>query len=70
MGKYASWNELEKSVPVAYKEKATPDAFRNGMNGIAPTGMHVKSGRVDHYGVGVKDKGEVVVSQFKRAMFE
>ena len=36
MGKYASWNEFEKNVPITYKEKATPEAYRTGMNGIAP----------------------------------
>jgi len=70
MGKYASWAELEKDVPKKYEEKATEDAFRTGMNGIAPPGMKVKDGRVDHYGDGVEGKGPVVVSGFKRAMFE
>ncbi len=37
MGKYASWNELEKNVPITYKEKATPEAYKTGMNGIAPS---------------------------------
>ena len=70
MGKYASWTELEKTVPINYAEKATPEAFRTGMNGIAPHGMKVKDGRVSHYGAGVEGKGEQVVSGFKRAMFE
>jgi hypothetical protein len=70
MGKYASWAELEKTVPLTYQEKATPEAYRTGMNGIAPTGMKVKEGRVDHYRDGVDGKGEVVVSSYRRAMFE
>jgi hypothetical protein len=70
MGKYASWAELERTVPQNYKDKATPKAFQDGMNGIAPSGMHVKAGRVDHYRDGVDGKGDLVVSQFKRAMFE
>ena len=70
MGKYASWNELEKNVPVSYREKATPESYRTSMQGIAPTGMRVKEGRVDHYGAGVDGKGEVVVSSYRRAMFE
>jgi hypothetical protein len=70
MGKYASWNELEKNVPITYKEKATPKAYENGMNGIAPPGLKVKDGRVKHYGTGVEGKGEEMVAGFKRAMFE
>ena len=70
MGKYASWSELERYVPVAYSEKATPEAYRTGMNGIAPNGMKVKEGRVNHYRDGVDGKGDEVVAGFKRAMFE
>lgn len=70
MGKYASWAELEREVPDAYGAKATPEAFRRGMNGIAPPGMKVKEGRVKHYGDGVDGKGPAVVSGIKRAMFE
>ena len=70
MGKYASWAELEKDVPRAYEEKATPEAYRGGMNGIAPPGMKVKEGRVTHYGDGVDGKGDDVVAGYKRAMFE
>ncbi len=70
MGKYASWDELEKQVPKKYEEKATADAYEEGMNGIAPAGMKVKEGRVKHYASGVKGKGEVVVREYKRAMFE
>jgi len=40
------------------------------MNGIAPTGLKVKEGRVKHYGDGVDGKGEIVVAGYKRAMFE
>ena len=70
MGKYASWSELEKNVPITYAERATPESYRTGMNGIAPSGMQVKDGRVSHYGDGVEGKGEVVVTGYKRAMFE
>ena len=70
MGKYASWNEFEKNVPITYKERATPESYRTGMNGIAPNGLKVKQGRVDHYGSGVDGKGEFVVAGYKRAMFE
>jgi hypothetical protein len=40
------------------------------MNGIAPSGLKVKEGRVKHYGDGVDGKGEFVVAGYKRAMFE
>ena len=70
MGKYASWTELEREVPRTYQERATPEAYRNGMNGIAPNGMRVKEGRVSHYGNGVDGKGDDVVAGYKRAMFE
>jgi len=70
MGKYASWSEYETEVPRKYAEKATPEAYRTGMNGIAPPGMTVKEGRVKHYGEGVKGKGPAVVEGYKRAMFE
>jgi hypothetical protein len=70
MGKYASWAEFEKNVPVTYQERATPESYRTGMNGIAPAGMTVKEGRVAHYRDGVEGKGEVVVAGYKRAMFE
>ena len=70
MGKYASWNEFEKNVPITYQERATPEAYRTGMNGIAPTGLKVKQGRVDHYGAGVDGKGVIVVAGYKRAMVE
>ena len=70
MGKYASWAELERTVPIVYVEKATPEAYRTGMNGIAPNGMKVKEGRVTHYRDGVDGKGDDVVAGYKRAMFE
>jgi len=70
MGKYASWSDFERNVPTAYTEGATPDAYRKGMNGIAPSGMKVKEGRVTHYGDGVEGKGDVMVSGYKRSMFE
>jgi hypothetical protein len=70
MGKYASWAELEKTVPTVYTQKATPEAYRTGMQGIAPSGMKVKEGRVTHYKDGVAGKGDDVVAGYKRAMFE
>jgi hypothetical protein len=70
MAKYASWAELERNVPIAYKEGATPDAYRSGMTVIAPTGMKVREGRVSNYGRAVDGKAELVVSRYKRAMFE
>lgn len=70
MGKYASWSDLEKNVPVTYQEKATPESYRTGMNGIAPNGLKVKEGRVGHYRDGVDGKGPVMVNGYKRAMFE
>jgi len=70
MGKYASWNELERNVPLSYREGATPEAFRNGMQGIAPAGMSIKEGRVSAYGRGVDGKAEVMVERYRRAMFE
>lgn len=70
MGKYASWTEYEREAPKSYEEKATGDAFRTGMNGIAPTGMKVKEGRVRHYEEGVEGKGDDMVAGYKRAMFE
>lgn len=70
MGKYASWSDLERSVPELYEERATPEAYRRGMNGIAPPGMKVKEGRVTHYRDGVEGKGDDMVVGYKRAMFE
>ena len=70
MGKYASWNEFEREVPITYAERATPESYRTGMNGIAPNGMKVKEGRVNHYRDGVDGKGEIVVAGYRRAMFE
>jgi hypothetical protein len=70
MGKYANWAEFEKTAPKVYEQRATPDAFRTGMMGIAPPGMKVKEGRVAHYRDGVAGKGDDMVAGFKRAMFE
>ena len=70
MAKYASWSELERNVPIAYREAATPEAFRRGMEGIAPPGMRVREGRVTNYGRAVDGKAELVVERYKRAMFE
>ena len=70
MAKYASWSELERNVPIAYRESATPEAYRRGMSGIAPPGMTVKEGRVRNYGSGVQDKADLVVERYKRAMFD
>lgn len=70
MAKYANWAELERNVPIAYREGATPESYRRGMTGIAPPGMTVKEGRVSNYKAGVDDKAELVVERYKRAMFE
>ena len=70
MAKYASWSELERNVPIAYRESATPEAYRGGMQGIAPPGMKVREGRVTNYGRAVDGKAELVVERYKRAMFE
>jgi hypothetical protein len=70
MGKYASWAELERNVPISYRESATPESYRRGMNGIAPPGTNVKEGRVRNYGTGVEDKADLVVERYRRAMFE
>ena len=70
MGKYANWAELERNVPLSYREGATPEAFRGGMQGIAPPGMAVKEDRVRAYGQGVDGKADVMVERYRRAMFE
>jgi len=70
MAKYASWAELERNVPIAYKEGATAESFRGGMQGIAPPGMAVREGRVSNYRRAVEGKAELVVERYKRAMFE
>ena len=70
MAKYTNWAELEKNVPIAYKEGATAESFRKGLAGIAPPGMRPREGRVTNYRSGVEDKAELVVERFKRAMFE
>ena len=70
MSRYASWADLEKNVPIAYREGATPESFRSGMQGIAPPGMTVKEGRVNAYRDGVDGKAEVMVERYRRAMFE
>ena len=70
MGKYANWAELERNVPLSYREGATPESFRSGMQGIAPSGMSVKEDRVKAYGQGVDGKAEVMVERYRRAMFE
>ena len=70
MGKYASWAEFERNVPTSYREGATGNTYRRGMDGIAPTGMRVKEGRVSAYESGVDGKAEVMVERYKRAMFE
>ena len=69
MGKYASWPELEATVPKLYEAKATKKAFLDGLNGIAPSGMRAKDERGDHYETGTRGKGDEVVAGFKRAMF-
>jgi hypothetical protein len=70
MGKYASWAELERNVPISYREGATAEAFRGGMQGIAPPGMAVREGRVSNYRRAVEGKADLVVERYKRAMFE
>ena len=70
MAKYASWAEFERNVPLAYKEGATAEAFRGGLEGIAPPGMTVREGRVSNYRRGVEGKADLVVERYKRAMFE
>ncbi len=70
MAKYASWAELEKNVPIAYKEGATAEAFRGGMQGIVPPGMKVREVRVTNYRSAVEGKADLVVERYKRAMFE
>ena len=70
MGKYASWSDFEKNAPKAYQDNATDEAYKTGMNGIAPSGMTLKKGRAEHYRSGVDGKGDDMVSGFKRAMFE
>lgn len=66
MGKYVSWAELERNVPISYREGATAEAFRSGMKGIAPPGMAVREGRVSNYRRGVEDKADLVVGRYKR----
>lgn len=70
MAKYANWAELERNVPIAYKEGATAEAFRGGLAGIAPPGMKPREERVNKYRSGVEGKAGLVVERFKRAMFE
>ena len=70
MGKYASWSDYEKNAPKAYQENATGEAYKDGMNGVAPPGMKLKPGRAEHYDSGVDGKGDALVNGFKRAMFE
>ncbi len=49
---------------------SSPEAFRSGMQGIAPQGMTVKEGRVSAYRQGVDGKAEVIVERYRRAMFK
>ena len=49
---------------------SSPEAFRSGMQGIAPQGMTVKEGCVSAYRQGVDGKAEVMVERYRRAMFE
>ena len=69
MAKYASWADFERNVPAAYRENATPDAYRAGLATIAPPGMTPRSDRVDNYRTGVDGKADRVVSGYRRAMF-
>jgi hypothetical protein len=70
MAKYASWADFERNVPVAYRERATAEAFRDGLAGIAPPGMAPRANRVDAYRRGVDGKAERVVEGWRRAMYE
>jgi hypothetical protein len=70
MAKYASWADFERNVPVAYRENATPEAYRSGLATIAPSGMTPRADRVRNYGTAVDGKAERVVSGYRRAMFE
>jgi hypothetical protein len=70
MAKYGSWAELERGVPAAYREAATPEAFRRGMEVIAPPGSRPRETRVNAYGRGVEGKSDLMIERFRRAMFE
>ena len=67
---YATWADLERNVPIAYREAATAESFREGMSRIAPPGMRPREGRVSSYERGVDGKAEMMVERWKRAMFE
>ena len=69
MAKYASWADFERNVPEAYRQNATPTAYRAGLTQIAPPGTTPRADRVDAYGRGVDGKAERVVSGYRRAMF-
>jgi len=69
MAKYASWADLEREAPEKYQRKATPDAYRQGLQRIAPPGAAVKDSRVRSYQSGVEGKGRVWLTEFREAMF-
>ena len=69
MGKYANWADFEKNAATAYQENATGEAYKKGMDGIAPPGMKLKTGRAEHYESGIEGKGDDMVNGYKRAMF-
>jgi hypothetical protein len=69
MAKYASWADFERNVPTAYRENATPEAYRAGLTTIAPPGTTPRADRVNNYGTAVEGKAERVVSGYRRAMF-
>ena len=69
MAKYASWSDYESTVPSRYEEGATREAFERGLQGIAPSGMRPRPGRLDHYHLGTRGKGVVVVERWRDAMF-
>ena len=69
MAKYASWADFERNVPTAYRENATPEAYRAGLATIAPPGTTPRADRVTNYGSAVEGKAERVVSGYRRAMF-
>lgn len=69
MARYASWADLEREAPEKYQRKATGDAYRNGLQRIAPPGASVKDSRIRGYEAGVEGKGRVWLTEFREAMF-
>jgi len=69
MAKYASWADLEREAPEKYQRKANPDAYRNGLQRIAPPGANVRDSRIRGYQAGIQGKGPVWLREFREAMF-